>query len=529
MHRSHSTRWRFSAGALLAVLSTGLATLALAGCAGPSTAESDRPAKGKKPAARRAAAKTGADAWPMFGGTPERNMVNTTAKNLVSSWKVEAPAKNIKWVAKLGDRAYGGPAIAGGQVYMGTNNRAPRDPKVKGPKGVLMCFEEKTGKFLWQLAHDMPPADVHHGEALNEGLCSTPCVDGDRLYYVTPGSELVCASTKGKVVWKYDMMKKLKVFPCLLNNCSPMVAEGLVFVMTGNGHDGHSDTIPEPNAPSFAAFTKDGELKWKSNAPGKNIMKGQWSNPAYGKVNGKGQVVFPGGDGWLYAFEPTTGKLLWKFDCNPKGAAFKAGGGKVTANFIVATPVIHDGRVYVGTGLEPDNPAGSGPGHFWCVKMDNKGGDVSHEVVVDAKAKPPKTKVNPKSALAWHFGGPIVPVPKEGREVHMGRTISTCAVKDGLVYLAEFEGYLHCLDAKTGAKYWEHDFKSAVWGCPAWIDGKIYIGDEDSDVFVFAAGKKKKQLGDPIEMGEGIPSTLVAANGTLYIATKSKLFAIGKK
>ncbi len=193
----------------------GLGWFALARMGGGPEAASDKPAKAPK---AKGEGKTGA-AWPMFGGTPQRNMVNLTAKNLVSSWKVEGPAKNIKWVAKLGEKAYGGPVIAGGQVYMGTNNRVPRDPKVKGPKAVLMCFCESDGKFLWQLAHDMPPADVNRGEALNEGLCSTPCVDGDRLYYVTPGSELVCASTKGKVLWKYDMMKKLKFFPCFLNNC----------------------------------------------------------------------------------------------------------------------------------------------------------------------------------------------------------------------------------------------------------------------------------------------------------------------
>jgi outer membrane protein assembly factor BamB len=371
----------------------------------------------------------------------------------------------------------------------------------------------------------MPPPDVAR-EATNDGLCSTPCVDGDRLYYVTPACVLICANTKGKVLWSYDMMKKLKVYPCFLGNCSPLVAEGLIFVVTGNGRDS-GDSLPAPKAPSFAAFKKNGELAWQDSSPGKSIMEGQWSNPAYGKVAGQGQVVFPGGDGWLYSFEPQKGKLLWKFDCNPKDAVWK-GGNKATSNYLVATPVIHDERVYVGTGLYPENPKGTAPAYFWCVSMTKKD-DVSSELVVNAKAKPVKAKPNPNSALIWRFGGPILPVPDMGREMYMGRTISTCAIKDGLVYVAEYAGYLHCLDARTGKHYWEHDFKSAIWGSPSWIDGKIYIGDEDSDVFIFAAGKKKKQLGDPIEMGESVLSTPVAANGVLYIITKSKLYAIDKK
>ncbi len=42
-------------------------------------------------------------------------------------------------------------------------------------------------------------------------------------------------------------------------------------------------------------------------------MDGQWTSPAYATVNGKGQVIFPGGDGWLYGFEAKKGELLWKF------------------------------------------------------------------------------------------------------------------------------------------------------------------------------------------------------------------------
>ena len=47
-------------------------------------------------------------------------------------------------------------------------------------------------------------------------------------------------------------------------------------------------------------------------------MHGQWSNPAYADAKVEPQVIFPGGDGWLYAFAPETGEVIWKFDCNPK-------------------------------------------------------------------------------------------------------------------------------------------------------------------------------------------------------------------
>src|SRR5438552_2950940 len=69
--------------------------------------------------------------WPMFGGSPARNMVNTTARNLPVKWTDDEgdPIKaNILWSADLGSRANGGPIVAGGKVFVGTNNQNPRNP-----------------------------------------------------------------------------------------------------------------------------------------------------------------------------------------------------------------------------------------------------------------------------------------------------------------------------------------------------------------------------------------------------------------
>ena len=93
--------------------------------------------------------------------------------------------------------------------------------------------------------------------------------------------------------------------------------------------------IPSPFAPSFIAINKDtGELVWESDLPGENILHGQWSNPAYAEVDGVPQVILPGGDGWVYSLEPETGKLIWKFDCNPKDSVWQLG-GRGTRNAII--------------------------------------------------------------------------------------------------------------------------------------------------------------------------------------------------
>jgi outer membrane protein assembly factor BamB len=468
-----------------------------------------------------AAQPAGLHSWPMLGGTPQRNLVNTVARNLPTSWDVkEGAQKNIKWVAQLGTKGYGCAIVSGGKVFIGTNNQKPRDPKIKGDKAVLLCFRESDGQFLWQLVHDMPPPDVAR-EARTDGLLSNPVVEGDRLYYVTPAAEVICADTNGSVVWRFDMMDKLKVFPCYVNSCSPLIVGDLLFVTTGNGRDAEHQ-LPSPQAPSFVALDKKiGVVKWQDSSPGNNILDGQWSNPVYALANGKGQVIFPGGDGWLYALEPTTGKFIWKFDCNPKAAKEYKPGGRGQRNFFLATPVVNDNnKVYIGLGQEPGND-GPGVSHFWCIDI-TKTGDISP---VNDNFDP-KAPVNRNSGLVWHYGGPAQ--KDSGRDYVFGRTISTCAVRDGLVYVAEMDGFLHCLDAQTGQKYWEHDLKAEIWGSPSWADGKVYLGDEDGDVYVFAHGKTKKLLGQ-IAMEQPIKGTPVAVGSVLYVVTDTQLFAIAKK
>jgi outer membrane protein assembly factor BamB len=185
--------------------------------------------------------------------------------------------------------------------------------------------------------------------------------------------------------------------------------------------------------------------------------------------------------------------------------------------------VEYDGKVYVGVGAPPESGAGGRIGHFWCVDPGKKG-DVSP--VNDNWD--PQAQENKGSALVWHYGGEIMPVPKKGRRLMFGPTISSPAIHDGLLYITEVSGYLHCLDAKTGKKLWEHDTKEGIWGSPYWVDGKVYLGVDGGDVYVFAHGRQEKLL-RKIEMDEAMQSTPVAANGVLYVLTKTKLYAIGGK
>ena len=87
--------------------------------------------------------------------------------------------RNVKWVAKLGSQAYGNAVVAGGKVFIGTNNENPRDSQHQGDRSILLCLDEKTGDLLWQLVvPKLASGKVNDWE--NLGLLSSPCVEGKR-------------------------------------------------------------------------------------------------------------------------------------------------------------------------------------------------------------------------------------------------------------------------------------------------------------------------------------------------------------
>ncbi len=446
--------------------------------------------------------------WPMWGGTPDRNMVSNM-KGMPASWDITKKT-NVKWMASLGSQSYGNPVVSGGLVFVGTNNEGLRDPKQGGDRGVVMCFKESTGEFIWQITHEKLAAGRVNDWPF-QGVASSPLVEGDKVYYVSNRAELICADTQGfqdgendgpfkeekftgkndgDIIWKFDMIEEVGAHPHNLANCSPVVHSDLIFVSTSNGQDESHVNIPSPKAPSMIAVNKTtGKLVWEVNNVFDKILHGQWSAPAVGKIGDVVQVVIGEGDGYVRGYEALTSKKLWEFDTNPKDSIWPR-----TRNEIISTPVIFENKVYIANGQDPEH--GEGVGHLYCIDP-TKRGDIT------------------KDGLVWHFD-------------KIRRSISTGAWHGGLLYYPDFSGFLHCIDAKTGKELWQHDMFAAVWGSPLVVDGKVYLGDEDGDVVVLQAGREKKLLGE-MNMGSSVYSSPVPANGALFIMNRNQLFALAEK
>src|SRR5256885_14063555 len=226
--------------------------------------------------------------WPQWGGTPPRNMYSpekglpaqfNPGKFKQGTEEVDLKTtKNVKWVAKLGSQSYGNVTVAGGKVFVGTNNESPRGPQYQGDRSILMVFDEKTGEFLWQLViPKLKAGKVNDWE--NLGLLSSPTVEGDRVYIVTSRCEVMCLDINGMangndgpfkdeakyamldvlldrgkpterpappiepgpkdgdIIWRYDMMDELGVFPHNASNCSVLIVGDIVYVCTSHGQD----------------------------------------------------------------------------------------------------------------------------------------------------------------------------------------------------------------------------------------------------------------------------------------------------
>jgi outer membrane protein assembly factor BamB len=445
--------------------------------------------------------------WPMWGGSPSRNMVSPM-KGLPTTWDLKS-GKNVKWVAELGSQSYGNPVVAEGVVLVGTNNEAIRDAKQPGDRGVLMAFRESNGEFMWQATFEK----LSSGRANDwpfQGIASSPLVEKGIAYFVNNRGQVIAADLDGfhdksndgavkdekltgindpDIIWMFDMMEEVGSFPHNLSNSSPVAYQNLLYVSTSNGQDESHVNVPSPRAPSIVALDKTtGKLVWEDNSVEDRILHGQWSTPTVGEIGGVMQVVHAQGDGWVRGYEAISGKKLWEFDTNPKDSVWPK-----TRNEVISTPVIVDGVVYISNGQDPEH--GEGVGHAYAID-GTKRGDIT------------------KEGRIWHYD-------------KIRRSISTPAIKDGIIYMADFSGFLHALDAKTGKPFWVHDMFAAIWGSPFLIDDKVYLGDEDGDVTVLQHGKEVKVVAEQ-NMGSSVYSTVVPANGALFIMNRNQLYALAE-
>jgi outer membrane protein assembly factor BamB len=444
--------------------------------------------------------------------------------------------RNVKWVANLGSQTWSTPVVAAGRVLIGTNNEAPRDPRHKGDRGVLMCFNEADGSFCWQL---LAPklADDRYKDWPRAGMVSPATVEGDRVYMVSNRGEVMCLDIDGMadgndgpyrdearhavppgdepiettgeygdILWLYDVPKELGIFPHDSAHSSILVHGRFLYINTSSGLHGTHKAVRVPDAPSLIVVDKTtGRLvAQEDEGIGHRIFHSTWSSPALGRVNGKELVFFCGGDGVCYAFEPVTSvpddgkvqklELIWRFDCDPTAPKENIHdyirNREESPSNIKSMPVFYKDRLYVTVGGD----IWWGKEEAWLQCIDaTRTGDVTN------------------GALLWSY-----PVERH--------CCSTPSIWNGLAFVADCGRKVHCVDAETGRAYWTHECDGEIWASTLAADGKVYIGTRRRGFYIFAADKEKKVL-CATDLDSPMAGSPMAANGTLFVATMKKLYA----
>ncbi|MCA9264330.1 MAG: PQQ-binding-like beta-propeller repeat protein [Planctomycetales bacterium] len=471
---------------------------------------------------------------PQWGERDSRNMVSAES-GLVEAFDPPS-GQNIRWSVRLGTACYSTPVIARNRVLIGTNNDQVRNPNWTGDRGVLLCLDEQTGEFVWQLA--APKLADPLDDWTQVGLVSTASVEGDRVYVLTNRGEIACLDLNGMadgndgtyqdearylaaddesvkalgaqdadILWLFDLRKELNVHQHDAGHCSVLQHGRYLYACTSNGVDATHQFVVSPDAPSLVVLDKDtGQLvATDAEKIGPQIIHCTWSSPSTGLIGSRRLVFFAGGDAVVYAFaawpdgweSENRGSLqrIWRFDCDP--AAPKTNVHRWQDNLrmgpshISGMPVFHDGRIYVTVG-----------GDIWHGKPE------SHLKCIDATLTGDITQTGELWSYAMQRHG-----------------VATPAIYDGLVYVTDCGRNIHCVDAITGKAHWTHHTKGEFWASPLVADGKVFVGNRRGEFFIFAAGKEKLIL-DEARFDAPINASPVVANGVLYVATMSTLYAI---
>jgi outer membrane protein assembly factor BamB len=487
---------------------------------------------------------------PQWGARYSRNLVSKE-RGLPESFDPDT-GRNVRWTFELGSSSYATPIVAAGRVLVGTNNDPPRDPNNVGDRGVLLCLNESDGKLLWHLA--VPKRDQFN-DWPNVGICSPPTVENGRVYLTSNRGEVLCLDLAGQtdgndgpftdeasymvpagatplaigpqhadILWKFDMFEELGVETHDEMHSSPLIHGDVLYVGTSNGVDGTHRHVPAPDAPSLIALDKHtGRLLARDGEPiGEHITHSTWSSPSLGMVNGRELIFFGAGNAIVYAFEPlpalpagegrsalplplgegrgegvATLKKVWHYDCDPgspRGELDKFQGNRRTGpSTITGMPIFDQGRVYVTAG-----------GDLWHGKLEC----YLHAINADGSGDITQTGRLWAAPLSRHC-------------------MSTPSVHDGLAYIADCGRQVSCIDTESGKPVWVHRAGGDIWSSTLVADGKVYVGSLRGDFWTLAAGRELKVL-SRIDLGEPIHATPTAANGTLYVGTMRRLYAVAK-
>jgi outer membrane protein assembly factor BamB len=408
--------------------------------------------------------------WTEWRG-PARDGISPE-KGLPTAW---SPAgQNLAWKVPYGGRST--PIVMDNRVYL--QNTAD---KGELEQERIMCFNADTGKLLWEhrfniYLSDVPPHRVGWASPVGDPATGN-------VYAFGVGGTLLALSRDGKVVWERSLGEDLglltthggrTVSPIIDGDL--VILSGVTFVWGDHGRGAHR----------FMAFDKrTGETMWIS-APGGRPYDTTYAPLIIVNVDGTRLLIEGASDGMVHAIKPQTGESVWKYEISKRG---------------INSGVVVYGRNAIVTHSEEN--------------IDST--EMGMIAAVDASGHGEIKKEQVKWSNYGWMGGFSSPVIDGDR-----------------VYQVDNSANLGAFDLNTGKQLWRLTLGTVQKASPVLADGKLYVGTESGKFFILrptATGCEildQKQLGTE-QQPEVILASVAVANGRVYLATDSNLYAIGKK
>ena len=394
------------------------------------------------------------DDWPQFRGPDGQG--HAASRGLPLKW---SKRKHIAWKVRIPGQGWSSPVVRQNQIWLTTavdSNRSLR----------AVCVDRRTGRLL----HDVGvfrinvPGGIH---PKNSHASPTPVLVDDHVFVHFGAHGTACLSRNGRIVWKTRLPYYHHHGPA----GSPVVVDGLLVVACDGFTEPFYDQVVRSGISEHqfvvALDRRSGQIGWKRpRIDGRH----SYATPLTIVVNGKTQIVSPGGDR-VVAYDPETGDEIWW--C------------RYTGYSIVPRPVFGCGMVFVCTGY--DIPT------LVAIRPDGQG-DVTDTHVEWSLRK----------------GAPLSPSP---------------LLIDDELYIVNDKGIACCLDAKTGEKHWRRRLNGNFSASPVFADGRIYFQNEIGTTYVVAPGTRFRKLATN-RLGKQTLASMAIAGNSIFIRTDRDLYRI---
>jgi len=440
---------RLAGASRLAVAITALA-LAAGGAALAVTASSilDRREAAEQVATGPSDAEI-ATQWPRFRGPGGSGV--SAYDNVPTSWNGET-GEGVLWKAEVPLDAPSSPVVWGDRVFLTGSSKTMLE---------VYCFDVKTGQFLWKHAVTGIPGSPAQRPKTMEGVGwapSTPATDGSRVFAIFATGDLVALDFSGKRLWARNLGTPDNSYG---HASSLAFWRNRLLVLYDQA------TADDRKSKLMALDVRTGRTVWET----RRDTPQTWTTPIVAKTP-KGEQIIVCGDPFLCAYEPASGKELWRAECL---------GGE-----IAPSPVYANGVAFAAN-------AGS---YATAVRTDGSG-DVT------------------ESHILWQAedGLPDIASPLTNGELFWTLTTG---------------GTVTCYDAKTGKLLWEHEIEQNCSSSPSLAGDKLFVTTEKGKTVILAAARKPKVLGT-CTLGEGCRTSFAFLDGRIIVRGAKHLFCIGKK